>query len=40
MYAQMIKSTGQGVKSLEEMDPQERAFQERINAGGIANFRF
>ena len=34
MYAQMIKSTGQGVKSLEEMDPQERAFQERINAGG------
>ncbi len=34
MYAQMIKSTGQGVKSLEEMDPQEHAFQERINAGG------
>ena len=34
MYAQMIKSTGQGVKSLEDMDPQERAFQERINAGG------
>ncbi len=34
MYAQMIKSTGQGVKSLDEMDPQERAFQERINAGG------
>ena len=28
MYAQMIKSTGQGVKSLDEMDPQERAFQE------------
>ena len=34
MYAQMIKSTGQGVKSLDEMDPQERAFQERINDGG------
>jgi ring-1,2-phenylacetyl-CoA epoxidase subunit PaaA len=33
MYAQMVKSTGQGVKSLEDMDPQERAFQERINAG-------
>ncbi len=31
MYAQMVKSTGQGVKSLDEMDPQERAFQERIN---------
>jgi ring-1,2-phenylacetyl-CoA epoxidase subunit PaaA len=34
MYAQMIKSTGEGVKSLDEMDPQERTFQERINAGG------
>ncbi|MDF3414908.1 1,2-phenylacetyl-CoA epoxidase subunit A [Sulfitobacter sp. M57] len=34
MYAQMIKSTGQGVKSLDEMEPDERAFQERINAGG------
>ena len=33
MYAQMVQSTGQGVKSLDEMDPQERAFQERINAG-------
>ncbi|MFT6022545.1 MAG: ring-1,2-phenylacetyl-CoA epoxidase subunit PaaA [Ascidiaceihabitans sp.] len=33
MYAQMVKSTGQGVKTLDEMDPQERAFQERINAG-------
>lgn len=33
MYAQMIKSTGKGVKSLEEMDPQERAFQERIDRG-------
>ena len=33
MYAQMVKSTGEGVRSLEEMEPQERAFQERINAG-------
>ena len=33
MYAQMIKSTGKGIKSLDEMDPEERAFQERINAG-------
>jgi len=31
MYAQQIKSTGKALKSLEEMDPQERAFQERIN---------
>ena len=34
MYAQMIKSTGKGVKTLDEMDPDERAFQERIDAGG------
>lgn len=34
MYAQMVKSTGEGVRSLDEMDPQERAFQERIDAGG------
>ncbi|MDD9908452.1 MAG: 1,2-phenylacetyl-CoA epoxidase subunit A [Ahrensia sp.] len=33
MYAQMVKSTGTGVKSLDEMDPRERAFQERIDAG-------
>ena len=33
MYAQMIKSTGQGVKSRDEMEPEERAFQERIDAG-------
>ena len=33
MYAQMVASTGEGVKSLDEMDPLERAFQERINAG-------
>jgi ring-1,2-phenylacetyl-CoA epoxidase subunit PaaA len=29
----MVKSTGSGVKSLGEMEPQERAFQERIIAG-------
>ena len=34
MYAQMIKSTGKGIKSLDEMEPEERAFQERIDAGG------
>lgn len=34
MYAQMIKSTGKGVKNIDEMDPVERAFQERIDAGG------
>ena len=33
MYAQMVKSTGEGVRSLDEMEPQERAFQERIDAG-------
>jgi ring-1,2-phenylacetyl-CoA epoxidase subunit PaaA len=33
MYAQMVKSTGQGVKTLDEMDPQERAFQEKIDRG-------
>jgi ring-1,2-phenylacetyl-CoA epoxidase subunit PaaA len=33
VYAQMVKSTGAGVKSLDEMDPQERAFQMRIDAG-------
>lgn len=32
MYAQLVKSEGT-LKSLAEMDPQERAFQERINAG-------
>ena len=34
MYAQMIKSTGKGLTPLDEMEPNERAFQERINAGG------
>ena len=33
MYAQMVKSTGKNVKSLDEMSPQERAFQERIDRG-------
>jgi ring-1,2-phenylacetyl-CoA epoxidase subunit PaaA len=33
MYAQMVKSTGSAVKSLDEMTPQERAFQERVDAG-------
>ena len=33
MYAQMVKSTGKPMKSLDEMDPQERAFQERIDHG-------
>lgn len=33
MYAQMVKSTGAAVKSLDEMEPDERAFQEKINAG-------
>ena len=33
MYAQMVKSTGAGVRPLDEMDPDERAFQQRIDAG-------
>ena len=33
MYAQMVKSTGKSLKALEDMEPNERAFQERINAG-------
>ncbi len=32
MYAQMVKTEGTGLKSLEDMDPQERAFQQRIDA--------
>ena len=32
MYAQMVRSTGERVKSLDEMGPEERAFQERIDA--------
>ncbi len=33
MYAQMVQSTGKGVKSLEDMSPEEQAFQTRIDAG-------
>src|SRR6188508_912113 len=33
MYAQMVKTDGARVRSLEEMEPVERAFQERIDAG-------
>lgn len=32
MYAQMVKSTGKGIKPREEMDAQERAFQDRVDA--------
>lgn len=33
MYAQLVKTDSKDVKSLEEMSPEERAFQERIDAG-------
>lgn len=33
MYAQMVQTDGKGVKSLDEMSAQERAFQERIDRG-------
>ena len=33
MYAQMVKSTGKALLSREEMSPQERAFQDRIDQG-------
>ena len=33
MYAQMVKTDSNKVKSLDEMDAQERAFQERIDRG-------
>lgn len=33
MYAQLVKSTGKNVRSLEDMSPKERAFQERIDRG-------
>jgi len=32
MYAQMVKSTGERVKTLDEMGPDERAFQEKVDA--------
>ena len=33
MYAQMVKSTGKNAKSLSDMSPEERRFQERIDKG-------
>ncbi len=33
MYAQMVKSTGKGVASREDMTPEDRQFQDRIDAG-------
>ena len=33
MYAQMVKSTGKNSKSLSDMSPEERRFQERIDQG-------
>jgi ring-1,2-phenylacetyl-CoA epoxidase subunit PaaA len=33
MYAQMVKSTGENVKTIAEMAPQEAAFQTRVDAG-------
>ena len=33
MYAQMVRTDSDGVKSLDEMSPQERAFQDRVDAG-------
>ena len=33
MYAQMVKTDAARVRPLDEMEPQERAFQERIDAG-------
>ena len=32
MYAQIVKTDGKGVKSLEDMTPEESAFQERVDA--------
>ena len=32
MYAQMVKTDGKGVRTLEEMSPEERHFQERVDA--------
>lgn len=33
MYAQMVKTDSARVRSLDEMDPEERSFQERVDAG-------
>lgn len=32
MYAQIVKTDGTGVKTLEEMSPEERTFQQRVDA--------
>ena len=37
MYAQMVKTDAARVRSLDEMEPQERAFQERIDAEMAVN---
>ncbi len=33
MYAQMVKSTGKGVQSRDDMSPEDRVFQDRIDQG-------
>ena len=33
MYAQEVKATGERVRTLDEMGPEERAFQEKVDAG-------
>ncbi|WP_171212327.1 1,2-phenylacetyl-CoA epoxidase subunit PaaA [Ruegeria sp. HKCCA5426] len=33
MYAQMVKSTGKGVQSRDDMSPEDKAFQDRIDRG-------
>jgi ring-1,2-phenylacetyl-CoA epoxidase subunit PaaA len=33
MYAQMVQSTGAGVKTRDEMTEEEARFQDRIDAG-------
>ena len=33
MYAQMVKTDSSRLKTLDEMSPEERAFQERIDRG-------
>ena len=33
MYAQLVETGTKGVKTLDDMSAQERAWQERVNAG-------
>ncbi len=33
MYAQMVKSTGEGIRARDDMSPEERRFQDRVDAG-------